>query len=208
MIRLIVKLKRIGSDSFYADGTMNSNKRRVSLFIKETDRSHIEKFAFIFKKEVKDYVQSCLMSGVHIDNVYVWDALFKLGMIPRKSWEDSTKVFDNIPDHLMNHFLRGLFDGDGWVSFNTSRNTYKGKVYKATKSLTLGFTGTFFAMQKVSSILSEKLSIKLVTPRINSGKGFKVAWGGNKQIKNIVAPWLYKGATIFLERKALIISTT
>jgi hypothetical protein len=202
-----VKIKRIGLDSFYADGTMNSNKRRVSLFIKETDRSHIEKFAFIFKQEVKDYVQSCLMSGVHIDNVYVWDALFKLGMIPRKSWEDSTKVFDNIPGHLMNHFLRGLFDGYGFVSFSTSHNTYKGKVYKATKSLTLGFTGTFLAMHKVSSILSEKLSIKLVTPRINSGKGFKVTWGGNKQIKNIVAPWLYKGATIFLERKALIIST-
>jgi hypothetical protein len=41
----------------------------------------------------------------------------KLGMIPRKSREDSTKVFDNIPEHVMNHFLRGLFDGDGYASF-------------------------------------------------------------------------------------------
>jgi hypothetical protein len=193
---------------FYADGTMNSNKRRVSLFIKETDRVHIEKFTAIFEREVKDYSQTCMMSGVNIDNVYVWDALFKLGMVPRKSWEDSTKVFDNIPEHLMNHFIRGLFDGDGCASFSTSRNVYKGKVYRETKSLTIGFTGTFLAMQKVSLILSEKLLIKYLTPRINTGKGFKVTWGGNKQIKNIVAPWIYKDATIFLERKKLIISMT
>jgi intein/homing endonuclease len=129
-------------------------------------------------------------------------------MIPRKSWEDSTKVFDNIPEHLMNHFLRGLFDGDGCVSFSTSYNTYKGKVYKATRSLAFEFTGSELTMLKVSQLLSTTLSINSPVPRRMSGNGFRVCWGGNKQIKNIVAPWIYKDATIFLERKALIISTT
>jgi hypothetical protein len=91
--------------------------------------------------------------------------------------------------------------------FSTSRNTYKGKVYKATKSLTIGFTGSEVTMLWVSHFLSTALSIKALAPRRVRGNGFKVTWGGNKQIKNIVAPWLDKGATIFLERKALIIST-
>ena len=40
------------------------------------------------------------------------------GIVPRKSGKEC--IPDTIPQDLIRHFIRGFFDGDGWVSISSS----------------------------------------------------------------------------------------
>lgn len=44
----------------------------------------------------------------------LYERLLQLGFTPRKSL---SLIFPNIPDNILNHFLRGYFDGDGCAVF-------------------------------------------------------------------------------------------
>ena len=41
--------------------------------------------------------------------------LVALGVHANKTYEDSSEIFDRIPDRLKRHFIRGFLDGDGTI---------------------------------------------------------------------------------------------
>src|SRR5690606_6778822 len=75
----------------------------------------------------------------YIGNTYLCNSLISLGCGPRKS--QLGMQFPNLPKHLIHHFIRGFFDGDGCITVN--KRIYKGKrVISENFKLKLAFTST------------------------------------------------------------------
>jgi len=99
-----------------ADGCLwSKNGRGKSLFIglKQSDIKHLEKFRKAIKSNAKiSYIKS--NNSVHIglwSEDKIFDSLTKLGIEQNKSLRIK-KV--KITHRFMSHFIRGVFDGDGY----------------------------------------------------------------------------------------------
>lgn len=91
-----------------------------------------------------------------------------------------------IPKEFKRHFIRGLIDGDGWVTYSAKDRRF-----------VIGLCGTYNIVSKTKDNLIEDCSSNSV--RQDSENCYKFAITGKKAIK--IADWLYKDANIFLERK-------
>jgi hypothetical protein len=108
--------------------------------------------------------------------------LIRLGCTPRKS---NTLKFPNLPPHLIHHFIRGYFDGDGSISWEIRGTQPK-----------IDFCGTKQFLEGVKYHLEVK-------PKIHDykhSKAFALRIGGKRQVKRI-AEYLYFDATVFMVRK-------
>lgn len=94
--------------------------------------------------------------------------------------------FYDINEDLLNHYLRGLVDGDGWISRNKA-NRYQ-----------VGVCGNKKTMTFIKNILFKKFNYKA---KILPNKSiYQVAISDNIIIKSFL-DWLYQGAFIYLNRK-------
>ena len=104
----------------YADGSVSSTDNRIELGLAEKDLNHIEKFKeFIgipnkisYRPQTKSYRYS-------FKSIPCKEDLIKHGCVPKKSLILKFPTEEQVPEHLIRHFIRGYFDGDGWFS-NTS----------------------------------------------------------------------------------------
>jgi hypothetical protein len=117
--------------------------------------------------------------------------LIRLGCKPRKSLE---LKFPEINDVLLPHFVRGYFDGDGCASVHNKK--------QKTPQLRLSFIGTEDFLSKLQGVIGT--NCKLV-PTGNNKIVKSLGISGNTQTKRIT-DWMYKDATIFLERKRKVIN--
>ncbi len=112
--------------------------------------------------------------------------LIKHGCVPNKSL--ILKFPKNIHKKLLRHFIRGYFDGDGTVC---------AKYKKGNTSCSFVGTKSFLKkMEKIINIYFYNKSRKLG----KAGRNFVVYYSG-KHIVNKINDYLYKNATIYLQRK-------
>jgi hypothetical protein len=103
----------------YADGYVrmkDGKSGELKLKLKDTDKHHIEKFLSDLncKKPIKCGVESnskCCSVTVYSNKIV--NRLFELGCVNNKTQKIRLPNLDN---QLMNHFIRGYFDGDGSIS--------------------------------------------------------------------------------------------
>jgi intein-encoded DNA endonuclease-like protein len=108
----------------YADGNISSSSNRISIALKESDRSHLEKFKkfidgninILYKKSVNACVISFRCKEMKKD-------LVSLGCVPNKTWIINS--IPNIKDELKIHFIRGFFDGDGCITYGNKKKDGK-----------------------------------------------------------------------------------
>lgn len=107
------------------------------------------------------------------------------GVVPKKSL---ISMFPNtIPDNFMHHFIRGFFDGDGYVGVDKKGN------------LRVNFSGTKHFLSGV--LLNINNSIGKTKSEIKPhGIIFKIQFGGNRVCRKIFN-FMYKDSTVFLKRK-------
>lgn len=114
----------------YADGCVyqgTGNSYRLQINLKGGDFEHLRKF-------VKDIDSTCevtfsevngySVSTVKINSTKMCLDLIDKGCIPNKSLLLQFPSEDILPKHLVNHFLRGYFDGDGNVTMSLN-NSFK-----------------------------------------------------------------------------------
>lgn len=186
----------------YADGYNNTDKNDVCISLKEDDVEILNKITSIIQPtkplfyldmspENRGMKNTKNQYRLTINNKHISKRLSELGCGKAKT---SVIVFPNleqIPDNLIHHFIRGYFDGDGSMS--------KGKYPKVDIISTPEF---LIALQ---DIIFQKLKInktKLNKKRIYS-ENVNIATlqiGGKLQCIRF-GDWIYKDATIFLERK-------
>lgn len=112
--------------------------------------------------------------------------LGQYGVIPHKSL---IKEFpDNIPEDLMSHYIRGYYDGNGYIS--SSRNKY----------IHCGFsTGSLKFAQGLVAYL-EKKDIRLSVYPSKTSHCFKISIKGMANVNNFLN-YIYSDSTIYLDRK-------
>ena len=181
----------------FADGYV-SKRYTVSLTLKESDRSHVERFARFFnirkihigegitKLNNKKY-KYCRWS---IQNKHLHDTLYSLGCVQNKSLIlkfPTKKIFKD--QELIYDFIRGYVDGDGclWIS--------KQDIF------TLEIMGTAEFLKELQSYFPDKFTFGHKDKRRPNSNTYRlIACSQNaKEVTNK----LYKNATIYLARKYL-----
>lgn len=171
----------------FADGHLSENG---SLEICIKDKEHIEKFKADIKSEHK--ISERIINGSSYYRITIQDKdiakkLKELGVSHNKTY--GWKVPD-IPNEYMMHFIRGLFDGDGNLNVRGSSSAFRIICYDRTVLETL-----------MNHILE---NVKEVNKHIRiydySYKIPELNISSKKALQSFLN-WLYKDATVFLNRK-------
>lgn len=172
----------------YADGSIEVRKNsqtKIQLELNKNDGYIIE----LFKKELQsDNVISttrhdCLRFSVHSNKIA--EDLSHYMIFPNKSHRhDELRILD---EPYMSHFIRGVFDGDGWV-------------YERKYGLTFGICGTKEATESLERYLRLTLNIPKVKVASYENKVPFFTHSSKESVKKIY-DYLYSNATIYLKRK-------
>lgn len=175
----------------YADGTIeirDKSQPQLRIELKTNDKYILE----ILKNElqsdnkISDTKKGCCRFGVH-SNQLVQD-LSNYKIVPNKSHKLDRLI--TLDEPYMSHFIRGIFDGDGWV-------------YKRQYSLTIGFCGTKEAMESIEEYLRDKLDLLKVKVGCYSKKAPFFTHSSKISAKKIY-DYLYNDSSIYLKRKKFI----
>lgn len=188
----------------YADGC-NGDNHSVCISLQEIDVEILNKFnTEINSNRPLNYIDNSKNKNrknsfrLTINSVYMSLKLIELGCIPRKSLVLQFPTEEQVPPHLIRHFIRGYFDGDGSVSLYY---LYKGKRLK-TKS-TIVSTNEF--CRSVENILKEYLSVncyidKRFKKSTTTTRQLNIS--GNQQVFKFLN-WIYKDCAFYIDRKYL-----
>jgi hypothetical protein len=203
----------------WCDGYVCKRKRntRISyefkLSLSEKDEDHLEKFKKdinsshpIRKYEPKEYsfLSKHKEARLLIANNYFGSVLYnKYKMIPNRFEID--ELIKHVPNNLINHFIRGVFDAEGSLSEyyikedRLNQLTYKIKLSFYTYENLLIFIRQHFlekGLIKYPAQLRKRHEER-------DGHACGLTFSGNKQVPKIL-DYIYKDATVFLDRKKKI----
>ena len=178
----------------YSDGNV-MKKGKIRISIQEGDKHILEEIKdrmkytgeLIYKKPKNARCKP--QSLLNIDRVEMADDLIKLGAVPNKSLILTFPTSEQVPEHLLSHFIRGVFDGDGSISI------------KKNKYLSCAITSTFSFCDSLSNYLStigiNATNFYYRKPTKPTGSLFF----GRKEDVIKFLNWMYKDADIKLNRK-------
>lgn len=187
-----------------ADGNVAKDKPRITLALKSSDIDHIEKFKTdlnfagpIKNFSIKDNRENFKTGLYHKSQIRFTSKQIannlqsNFNITPNKS--KTLKFPNHIKDHpLINHFIRGLIDGDGGIyyRFVQGRNENVCNVF---------LCGTEDIVKSVQNILNLNLKVTGTYSVTNNGLSRLIyrSLGSNQSIIN----YTYNGATTYLERK-------
>lgn len=178
----------------YSDGNV-MKKGKIRISIQEGDKHILEEIKnkmkytgeIMYKKPKNSRCKP--QSLLNIDRVDMAYDLIKLGAVPNKSLILTFPTSEQVPEHLLNHFIRGVFDGDGSISI------------KKNKYLSCAITSTFSFCNSLSNYLStigiNATNFYYRKPTKPTGSLFF----GRKEDVIKFLNWMYKDADIKLNRK-------
>ena len=183
-----------------ADGCVkNPNKagvKKLSLEVSSVDRGHLEKFKEDIKYtgEIRDYISNhdTSYSRIYVSNGSIANDLDTLGVHERKSLTIRFDDFD-VPKHLMKHFIRGYFDGNGCITYAIRRPN------RTTFKITICSTENM--LRGIEQYLTPGRKIKKLDKRHkNDTDNYQLHIGGMNQVAYALN-YMYKDADIYLQRK-------
>lgn len=184
----------------YSDGWVSCNKIGIKLHIKDIELLKKVRDIFGLKIPISINKNNCSLEVCTKEGM---NNLINLGCYPKKSYKN-LKIPD-INKNLINHFIRGYFDGDGTIFIDkTSNNRLKINICSISKTILEDIEQQF---------LINNIDCKINT-EIREGKTFKTPQGFSSNCKNMhrlfvrkidsiqkLFDYLYKDASIYLERK-------
>ena len=187
----------------YADGWNQTERNSVSLSLKEADKEILDKVTSLIQptKPLKyintsnqrknlGFENSQNQYRLIIANKHISQRLVELGCGKAKTHNLTFPTEEQVPSHLIRHFVRGYFDGDGSVS--------------GDKQKQFCFVGTIDFLLPLQQILVKELNFsktKLDRRHKDIDNNIRsLRYCGVNQCITF-RDWLYKDATIYLERK-------
>lgn len=174
-----------------ADGCISSSSNRLIIGISARDSDRLYEFLRDIKSDAEPrfykggFNKACDMVQVNVNNKRLVGDLKKHAVAPAKSL--IMCFCDDVPDHLLNSYILGYFDGDGSIYFDKS-----GKPYFA-------MVGTSQFLERVQNILINKLNLNKTKLR-SKGKISELRYiGKNNVIK--IRNWLYDNNGPRMQRK-------
>lgn len=188
----------------FADGFMSKSKHGrdyIGISISKIDENHLHKFKEHIKstypintykvtqgfKVGAEYVRILMKSDKAISK------LKEYGIDYKKSFNCKFPSEDIVPKHLMNHFIRGYYDGNGSLKLHSSRNSIK--------DYTIAFCGTKDMMENIQKYIpiSRIYKLRQRYPERNNNN-YDLEIGGRLQVKQILE-YIYNDAEVYLDRK-------
>lgn len=176
----------------YSDGCNNGSGFYITLQDRDIDILKKFKDQLEFSGDLKTIISKNKRwknyKSLNVSSKKMADVLENIGCNKNKT---ILGKFPTIPVELMNHFIRGIFDGDGsiWIS--------KGQ---------LGFSivGNSSIIIEIAKILNEncKLNVKVKKPKRYKSDISIYSFQGNLQCARVFE-YLYKNSNYYLERKFL-----
>lgn len=190
----------------YADGNVDNfavNEIRVG--VKSSDGDHVNKFRQLIAPDLPYRIKSTKLLGKEhfsynftIANKKLVEDVIDKGCVPRKSLILTFPSLWQVPAHLHHHFIRGYFDGDGSIGCYLRKSKYR----PGSKQVQWNLLGTFEFLDSIQSIFEQSIEgYSRVSIKQKAGQlSFHIQKTGINQI-NLIYRYLYKDATVYLERK-------
>jgi transposase len=175
----------------FADGNIFNNQ--LTIEIHERDRELLERFkiALNLNGKISHRVRkNTSVCSVRVVSKHLCETLSKYGIVPNKTYV--TKHLPQVPETMLPHFLRGLIDGDGWISTDKSGHYHIGFVSH--------FPSVCEDFKRYCNILTDGKCRAAITRKDKnySGYCFQIQ---SKEATKLIATILYKDNTICLSRK-------
>ncbi len=183
----------------YADGCNYEPASSIIIALAEKDKHILEKF----KQEIQSTkpLEFTNKNDKNPNHQNVWrftetskhmsNKLKELGCMQAKTFLIEFPTAAQVPEYLINHFIRGYFDGDGTIGFYHTNEGVRGR---------FSFAGTEKFCISVKEIINNKLNIysKVANVKDKTIKVLNIS--GRQQIIKVM-DWLYQESTIYLDRK-------
>lgn len=174
----------------YADGSLSQN--RLTINLAEEDATHLDKFIksieftgnYKIKVEDTNFKKESKKANLEVNSTLMIKDLSKFVPVGKKS-DKITFPFE-ISKQLYKHFIRGYFDGDGYV-------------IKTRKHI--GFCGNLVFINQLRDIFETN---DFATNKDGTIGNQTETYGELKYSKKVtrkIMDWMYKGATVYLDRK-------
>ena len=179
----------------YADGYLYKRSNRVTITLANKDRYMIELFREKLSPEAPIYnVADNTCSRINFHSKKMFADLVDKGLHQNKSFSIKFPSFNTIQESLFHHFVRGYFDGDGGVTIFFPKN-------KKKPHTSYNFVGNEEFIRTLDTFLSERIfGHRTILSKKNSPRCFSASCGSKQGVKEFYL-YLYKDATIFLNRK-------
>jgi hypothetical protein len=179
----------------YADGHNNTERGTVNLTISSKDEQILYDIRQHFTEvPIKQYVHNSAykkentLSRLRIDSWKISQKLEELGCGGNKTF---TLQFPSwLSREVIPHFIRGYLDGDGWISISKKNVIHVGVI--SSDLFCEGF----------SKLMKETLDINFTTkPELRVKEGISTCFISSRNTAIKFLDWLYKDASIYLDRK-------
>lgn len=175
-----------------ADGCIHGSSNNLKIIQKETEilyefKKYIKFEGPIFTSKTKN------ISNIGVSSEKIINDLNNLGIYSNKTM--SVK-FPNIPQKLLHHFMRGVFDGDGCVSIHKEKRIGKG----GDRGQVNICSGSIDFIDKYVDILVKMCGVKRNNIRQPKNTYYVIDWGGLSDVEKLYS-FFYKDASVYLKRK-------
>nr|DAG32678.1 MAG TPA: Intron-encoded DNA endonuclease I-AniI [Caudoviricetes sp.] len=207
----------------WCDGYMSirnrTNRRNTSyefkLSLKEDDYGHLEKFnndlngnydVHFYNTKGFNRKETCIEARLLITNQHFGQTLVnKYGLVPNRV--DCSKIIQEVPQHLMKHFIRGMIDADGSICQYDHINIRNGREH-LTNKMTISIGGHFDLIKHIERNLIDNNLIAEFDRKVNKrheedgrdGEYRSLQLSGKTQGLKVLH-YMYDDATIYLDRK-------
>lgn len=188
-----------------SDGYNHEDRKAVSLRLQDTDLEILEKLRLFLETDApikfydrqkynKNNKNVCDMT---VNSVHLSQQLASLGCVQKKTYvlEFPTCV----PNYLLNHFIRGYFDGDGCISVRPRLN--RRRSYGTCMVVQFTICGRKEFLEVLQNKIVENTKIhKNTLKSVSNNFAQRIHYSGRNVVKRIM-DYLYKDATVYMKRK-------
>jgi hypothetical protein len=182
-----------------ADGSLS--RYSLALELNNKDINQIKKFRHFLKSNhpIKPTRKNC--SRLRVNSVILNQSLIELGIHPNKT---SNIQAPPIQPKLLRHFYRGVFDGDGWITFRKNKNSNGTYCSTGLKTWEFGFSsGSYVFINEIHKWLCNNLGFhcgSFAARQRKNQRVYQLVFGGNSLFLKIM-DILYKNSHYHLTRK-------
>lgn len=166
------------------DGTVDDKGTRI--YLHKRDKYILEIFSE--KIGIEKIYKDDDTFGVEIYSKKIVSDLKQYGVIKNKTYLLKRIPFENIPQKYLNHFLRGIFDGDGCISYSEK---WKYRIYISEYNYSL--------VEQIRNVIDDIIN-KENHNKIQKSSCWFCFWNKKEDMIKILN-YFYKDSTIYLKRK-------
>ena len=179
-----------------ADGYLSS-RGTLELTLSEKDANHVSLFKKDLDSEHTISIRECNINGnkfkqcrLAFTDQEIASDLRRYGINNNKTF-NAYIPFEHIPKHLIRHYIRGLFDGDGSV-FNNGKDRIN-VLIACTASIAMG-------NDLIDCLFENDISSTYSIDKRTKNNVYSIHVNKTREIQRLYK-WMYNDSTIYLERK-------